>query len=70
MNRNYEIFEEFEQRLIAEDQTDLRQKFRLLEGLYMQARNLGVLPLQDPLDGIETDIKLARILNNVRSPSS
>ncbi len=35
----------------------------IFEGLYREAKALGVLPVKDPLKGIDTDIRLAGILN-------
>lgn len=42
---------------------DFFRNLRLLDALYQEARTLGVFPLKDPLDGIETDIRLARVLH-------
>jgi hypothetical protein len=36
---------------------------RIFEALYEEAKQLGVFPLKDPLEGIEVDIRLARALN-------
>lgn len=39
------------------------ENLALVEGLYREAIALGALPLKDPMEGIENDIRLARILN-------
>lgn len=44
------------------------QNLRIFEELYLEARTLGVFPLKNPLEGIETDIRIARVLH-VRNPS-
>ena len=44
---------------------NIEQNFKIVEGHYREAVSLGIFPLKDPLDGIENDIKLARILNSV-----
>ncbi len=31
--------------------------------MWQEAVDLGVLPLKDPLEGIEVDIRIAKILN-------
>jgi len=36
---------------------------KIYEALYEEARLLGIFPLKNPLDGIESDILLARVLN-------
>jgi len=35
----------------------------LLDGMYELARALGVFPLVNPLEGLETDIRVAKALN-------
>jgi hypothetical protein len=36
---------------------------RLLEAMFEEAVDLGVLPPREPLEGVETKIRLAHILN-------
>ncbi len=47
---------------------DYRQNLRIVEGLWEEARQLGVLSDRPTLDGIESDIRLARALNVYHSP--
>lgn len=42
---------------------DFSRNLRLLEAMYDLARTLGAFPPADPLAGLETDIRMARILN-------
>ena len=42
---------------------DFRRNLRLVEALYDLARSLGAFPPAEPLAGLETDIRMARILN-------
>ena len=42
---------------------DFQQNLRLVESLYDLGRSLGVFPPANPLAGLETDFRLARILN-------
>ncbi|MCI0652647.1 MAG: hypothetical protein L0Z55_12280 [Planctomycetes bacterium] len=44
---------------------DYFENMRIFEALWREAVALGVLPGQDPLAGIDHDIRLARILNSV-----
>jgi len=37
---------------------------KIFEALWVEGVRLGVLPLQEPLEGIESDITVARILNS------
>ena len=47
---------------------DYFQNLTIFEGLYREAKTLGVLPAKDPLEGLDTDIRLARILNVQTDP--
>jgi len=42
----------------------LGQKFKLLDSMWAEGKRLGVLPPKNPLEGLETDIRLAKILNS------
>ncbi len=44
---------------------EFSRNLQLIEGMYDLARALGAFPPADPLEGLETDIRSARILNNV-----
>ncbi len=59
-----EAFEDAQRRIPA----DYRQNLRIVEALWEEARQLRVLPDTPTLDGIETDIRLARALNVHHSP--
>ncbi|OGQ56742.1 MAG: hypothetical protein A3J24_08055 [Deltaproteobacteria bacterium RIFCSPLOWO2_02_FULL_53_8] len=37
---------------------------KLFSGMWEEAVALGVLPMKDPLEGIEVDIRVAAILNS------
>ena len=56
---------EFEKNFQISQPVNIEQNFKIVEGLYREAISLGILPLKDPLDGIENDIKLARVINSV-----
>ena len=43
----------------------LRKKFKILEALYKEAVALGVFPLKDSLEGLEVDIRIAKVINSV-----
>jgi len=53
---------EFESASLAADNLSLTQKYRILDGLYEEARHLGHFNQRDMLDGIEDDIRLAALL--------
>lgn len=65
MVKNPELLERFEQELIARRKPDYQENRRIAEALYQEAVSLGVWPPKDPLEGIETVIQIARIINGV-----
>jgi hypothetical protein len=38
---------------------------KIFEGMYKEAVYLNIIPLKDPLDGLDVDIKIARVINSV-----
>lgn len=64
MIRNAEILERFEKELIRNERPDYLKALKIFEALWKEGMNLGVLPLKNPLEDIETDIRIARILNS------
>jgi hypothetical protein len=59
MLRRTQLLDDFEAQQRRQPLT-LEQKFRIYDGMLELARQLGVIPLKDPLDGIEEDIRRAR----------
>jgi hypothetical protein len=53
----------FEKEQIQNSKPDFFKNLRIFEALYEEAKQLGVFPLKDPLEGIEVDIRLAKVLN-------
>jgi hypothetical protein len=64
MVRDVDTLRRFEEDLLRrEPQRSFRESLRIYEAMWKEAVALGVLPLADPLEGIEADIELARVLN-------
>jgi hypothetical protein len=36
--------------------------------MYREAVELGIIPMKNPLDGLEIDIKIAEVVNHVPEP--
>lgn len=68
MIRNTHLIEALNKTQLRNSQPDYFRNLQLFEALYHEARALGVFPLKDPLEGIENDIKLARVLNVHKAP--
>lgn len=61
MRKRTELVEAFEKEQMRNDGLDHRRNLRMAEALYQLARRLGALPLKGPMDGIEVDLRLAKI---------
>jgi hypothetical protein len=59
------LLEEFNRDEIKREKPDYLSALRLFEGMWREGMALGVLPLKDPLEGIDVDIRIARMLNHV-----
>ncbi len=46
------------------------QALRLFTAMWREACNLGILPAQDPLEGIDVDIRIAEVLDSCLKNSS
>lgn len=64
MIRDAKVFEEFEQAEIKKEKLNYFESLRIFEALWNEGVSLGVLPLKNPLEDIETDIRVARTLNS------
>ena len=58
-------FQRFEIEILRNEKLDVKKKFKILEALYNEAIALGALPLEDPLEGLEVDIRIAKVVNGV-----
>lgn len=65
MIKDAKLLAEFEDEQIRAERPDYGSALRIFEGMWEEGIALGVLPLRDPLEGIEVDIRIARILNGV-----
>lgn len=64
MIKDAKLVAEFEDRELKNEKLSYIEALQIFEGMWMEGVTLGVLPLKDPLEEIETDINLARILNS------
>ena len=62
---NPKKLQEFNKKLLKKEKVDIKQNFRIVEALYREAIALGAIPLTDPLDGIQIDIKIAKVVNSI-----
>ncbi len=65
MSRDFDYLKQFEDDLARkEGRLDHEKALEIFTRLWEEARALGVLPPADPMEGIELDLTLARILNS------
>ena len=55
----------FELDLLKKEKVDIVRNFHIVEALYKEAVTLGIIPLKNPLDGIEVDLRIAKVVNSV-----
>ncbi len=67
MIKNPDLLQKFEDEFTQQEKTDFLKNIRLVDAMYREAVSLGIIPLKDPLDGIEIDIKIAEVINSVSS---
>jgi transcriptional regulator with XRE-family HTH domain len=58
-------FLKFEHDFVREEKVDIVRNFRMVKALYKEAVALGIIPLKNPLDGIEVDLRIAKAVNRV-----
>ena len=58
-------FNKFEKDILKSERPNILMNFRIVEALYEEAVALGILPLKDPLEGLEVDIRIGRVINHV-----
>ena len=63
MLRREPLLRDFDKAQMQRSESDYFQNLRLFEALYREAKQLGSLPLKDPLEGIDVDIRLAKAVN-------
>jgi transcriptional regulator with XRE-family HTH domain len=57
--------QKFEMDFLREGKIDMARNFRIVEALFKEAVTLGVLPSKNPMDGIEVDLRIAKVVNRV-----
>ncbi len=54
----------FENEFISRQKLPYEKALKIFEAMWEEGVSLGVLPPKDPLEGIEVDIRVAKILNS------
>jgi hypothetical protein len=65
MIKNSELLKKFENSLIRDEgKLPFQQSIKLFTSMWNEGVKLGVLPPKEPLEGIDVDIKIAKVLNS------
>jgi hypothetical protein len=56
--------ERFEREELRKERFTYKEALKIFEAMWQEGITLGVLPPKDPMEGIETDIRVASILNS------
>ncbi len=62
MRRRHDLVRQLDDRFIVEHPLAHPEALRLFEAMWLEGVEVGVLP-GDPWDGMESDLRLARVLN-------
>ena len=65
MVQDRDLLEQFERNLARASRPDYQQNLEIYEGMLQEALYLKVLPLKNPLEGIDIDIRIAKVVNSV-----
>jgi hypothetical protein len=68
--KNVHFLEKIEKDLILKNKLSYEQSLKIFESMWKEGIKLGILPLKDPSDGLEVDLKIAKILNSCLKKSS
>jgi len=68
MIRDIIYWNQWEEELQRRTPVNVERNFRLMDAMYQEARQLGLIPRSNPLDGLEAVILYAKAIN-VPSPS-
>jgi hypothetical protein len=68
--KNAQKIEELERDFISRHRLSYEQSLRIFTSLWQEGQKMGVLPPANPLEGFETDLRVARILNTCLKSSS
>lgn len=69
MIKDVKELERFEREELKKERFTYKEALKIFEAMWQEGITLGVLPPKDPMEGIETDIRVASILNSCLNSS-
>jgi len=71
MIKNPDVLRKFEDSFLRNGgKLSYEQSLKIFTAMWKEAVNLGILPPKAPLEGIEVDIRIAKVLNSCLKNSS
>jgi len=70
MIKNSHLVKKLEEDFIAREKLPYRKALHIFESLWQEGVTLGVLPPKDLSEGLEVDLRIARVLNSCSRNSS
>lgn len=67
MIKNAGLLRKFERNLVRSEKPDYFRNVKIVDALHREAVALGAFPPTDPLEGIELKIRIAEVVNRVRT---
>ena len=65
--KNGTYLEQWEKELVASEPVDYRRNLKIFEAMIEEAKRLGAWPPSDPLEGLEVDIRIAKVVNALKT---
>lgn len=56
---------QFEKDFLRKQKSDIKSNLKIFESMYREAVALGILPSKDEMEGLDIDIKIAKVVNSV-----
>jgi len=66
MIKNKKILYQFNKTYLKKRNYSYKKSLEIFEALWQEAVNLNILPLKNPLEGIDSCLRIAKILNSHR----
>ena len=66
---DYKKWSIFEKKLQKNTRLNIKNNFKIIDALYKEAIALKILPMKDPLEGLDIKIKIAKAVNSVPTTS-
>jgi len=67
MVRNEDKLKEFYQKLIEQENISHKKALFIYEAMHKEAVSLGIINSENILEGLETDLRIAKAINGLRS---